>query len=116
MMTPYRTPRDRVPTAVETDVTRFALWSRRARRSQRAVALASALLGIFASFVPLAIPGRHAVAPFDARQRRLPPVHVVVLGPWTCAPDDPTTATSAWAIEAKFGRETYDIDCATTFW
>jgi hypothetical protein len=125
-MTPYRTTPQRAPDVPDVDVMRFAARSRRARRSRKTAALATMALVVAASVLPLAFPAHgagalalqrmDAVAPLDPPPRRMPPVHAVVVGPWTCMPHDPTQPMSEWELEAEFGRELYNIDCANTFW
>jgi hypothetical protein len=58
----------------------------------------------------------HAIAPFDAPARRMPPVHIVSIGWWTCARNDSTQPMTEWELETKFARELYGIDCANWVW
>jgi hypothetical protein len=124
-MTPYRTAQHAEPAGVELDVMRFAVRSCRARRVQKSLALATIALGLVAFVLPAAFSAHgtgtvasaplYGIAPFDSLPRRTPAVHVVVLGPWTCMPHDPTLPMTSWEREAELGRELYGIDCADTF-
>ncbi len=125
--TPYRIAAPPPPKVVDVDVMRFAAYTRLIRRLQLTAAFEALLLAGTPFLAPLMVlPAHgvgthvstpmHAIAPFDAPARRMPPVHIVLRGPWTCAPHDPTQPMSEWGLEAKFGRELYDIDCANWFW
>ena len=125
---PYRMPASCPPETVDIDVMRFAAYTRLIRRLHLVAAFEALVLAGIAHLAPLMLlPAHppsgahrsapmHAIAPFDAPGRRMPPVHIVSIGWWTCAPHDPTQPMSEWEREAKFARELYDIDCANWVW
>ena len=124
-MTPYRTAEHR-PLRPDVDVKRFVTLVRGRRRARQLLSLTLPAFLLAALYLPLATQhlrttgeGSSLVStsvPFGSTPRRLPTVHVAMIGAWTCVPHEPNAPMSDGEQSAERDRELLGIDCANWWW